>query len=111
MALINCPECGKQISDKAASCPDCGYPLQKSTIGNNRQLNVNNIEAEVKRLIDAGEVISAVKYYKDNMNCGLKEAKDKVDSLRGITPSANKGGCASIVLILILISGVLVYII
>jgi hypothetical protein len=109
MALINCPECGKQISNLATFCPDCGYPLQKSTISNNRQLN--DIETEVKRLIASGEVISAVKYYKDNMNCGLKEAKDKVDSLRGITPSVNKGGCASIILIFILITSVLVYII
>ena len=27
MALINCKECGKQISDKAASCPHCGAPV------------------------------------------------------------------------------------
>lgn len=27
MALINCPECGKEISDKAKSCPNCGYEL------------------------------------------------------------------------------------
>lgn len=27
MALINCPECGKEISDKAASCPNCGNPM------------------------------------------------------------------------------------
>ena len=27
MALINCPECGKQVSDRAASCPDCGCPI------------------------------------------------------------------------------------
>lgn len=27
MALINCPECGKEISDKAKACPHCGYPL------------------------------------------------------------------------------------
>lgn len=27
MALIKCPECGKEISDKAHFCPDCGYPL------------------------------------------------------------------------------------
>lgn len=27
MALINCPECGKEISDKAAACPHCGYPI------------------------------------------------------------------------------------
>lgn len=28
MALIKCPECGKQISDQAHFCPDCGYPLR-----------------------------------------------------------------------------------
>ena len=27
MALIKCPECGNQISDKATSCPHCGYPI------------------------------------------------------------------------------------
>ncbi len=27
MALINCPECGKEISDQAVSCPNCGTPL------------------------------------------------------------------------------------
>lgn len=27
MALINCPECGTEISDKAAACIKCGYPL------------------------------------------------------------------------------------
>lgn len=33
MALINCPECNKQVSDKAPACPHCGYTeakLQKS---------------------------------------------------------------------------------
>ena len=30
MAMINCPECGKQVSDKAASCPNCGNPLHKT---------------------------------------------------------------------------------
>ena len=27
MALIKCPECGKEISDKAISCPNCGCPI------------------------------------------------------------------------------------
>lgn len=27
MALIKCPECGKQISDKSKQCVNCGYPL------------------------------------------------------------------------------------
>lgn len=27
MPLINCPECGKQVSNKAPTCPNCGFPL------------------------------------------------------------------------------------
>lgn len=32
MALIKCPECGKEISDKALACPGCGYPINEETI-------------------------------------------------------------------------------
>jgi len=28
VALINCPECHREISDKAESCPHCGFPLE-----------------------------------------------------------------------------------
>lgn len=28
MGLTNCPECGKEISDMAASCPNCGRPMR-----------------------------------------------------------------------------------
>lgn len=26
--LIQCPECESKVSDKAVSCPHCGFPLQ-----------------------------------------------------------------------------------
>ena len=29
MALIKCPECKKEISDKASCCPDCGCPAEE----------------------------------------------------------------------------------
>lgn len=32
MALINCPECNREISDKAGACPNCGLPLEKERI-------------------------------------------------------------------------------
>lgn len=32
MALIKCPECGKEISDKAASCPNCGFPITQGNV-------------------------------------------------------------------------------
>lgn len=28
MALINCPECGKEISDKSNYCIHCGFPIK-----------------------------------------------------------------------------------
>lgn len=31
MALVSCPECDKEVSDKAMSCPSCGFPI--SSIG------------------------------------------------------------------------------
>jgi len=30
MAIIKCPECNKDVSDKAASCPNCGNPINCS---------------------------------------------------------------------------------
>ena len=32
MALIKCSECGKDISDKATSCPACGNPLHSQVV-------------------------------------------------------------------------------
>ena len=32
MALIKCPECDLQVSDKAITCPHCGYPLDTKVI-------------------------------------------------------------------------------
>lgn len=41
MALIKCPECGKEISDAAISCPNCGTPIsQRATVQIN-QPNMN----------------------------------------------------------------------
>lgn len=30
MALIKCPECGREISDKALACPSCGMPISQT---------------------------------------------------------------------------------
>ena len=32
MALIKCPECGKEISNQAISCPNCGYVVNQDKI-------------------------------------------------------------------------------
>lgn len=30
MALINCQDCGEQISEQADACPKCGRPTEKA---------------------------------------------------------------------------------
>lgn len=32
MALIKCPECGSQMSDRAWSCPTCAAPNKKARL-------------------------------------------------------------------------------
>jgi len=34
MTLTKCPECEKQVSDKAPQCPNCGYPVSNNTDDN-----------------------------------------------------------------------------
>ena len=29
MALMNCPECNKEISDTVRTCPNCGYKIKR----------------------------------------------------------------------------------
>jgi hypothetical protein len=35
MALIKCPECGKEISDQAIKCPKCGCPINETHVNFN----------------------------------------------------------------------------
>lgn len=48
MALIYCPECKKQISNKAATCPNCGYPLNETLIDNTKY-NIILTDVKLKR--------------------------------------------------------------
>jgi hypothetical protein len=34
--IISCPECNKDVSDKAVSCPNCGYPISQINTQNNK---------------------------------------------------------------------------
>jgi len=31
MAIIKCPECNNKVSDKANTCPNCAYPINKTS--------------------------------------------------------------------------------
>lgn len=46
MALVKCPECGKEISDKARKCPHCGYPLNEEKQKSNEGDTVVEIQSD-----------------------------------------------------------------
>lgn len=51
MALISCPECGKQISETTPSCPHCGYLLSSAV---QQQAPAPTKIADVKKNIPVG---------------------------------------------------------
>ena len=102
MALINCPECGKQISDKAEACPYCGLPSSYFVINKKEEAssvdykNLSNIlisfDSDYKKLCPwsdasfSGEpwpedmtdaVVEVLESQKDNREQRRKERKDR----------------------------------
>ncbi|MGD2136483.1 MAG: zinc ribbon domain-containing protein [Gemmatimonadales bacterium] len=43
MALIDCPECGIEISDRAQFCPRCGLPLARARPGGRHERGTLNV--------------------------------------------------------------------
>ena len=65
MALIKCPECGSEVSDKAETCPKCGISIQKAVVKkSHKKLIIISIIVAVVLLIVIGGV--AVWYLKEN---------------------------------------------
>ena len=66
MALITCPECGGNLSDKAASCPHCGCPKIEFQKNHNILSDIKNDINYVCNLNDFEIVNGVLKQYKGN---------------------------------------------
>lgn len=67
MALIKCPECGREISDKSHHCIYCGYPLEEMTKENEVTSSKNDGGHPVEEMAKENEVTSSKnegRYYK-----------------------------------------------
>ena len=61
MALVVCPECGKQVSDQAEACPNCGYPISKYIEEQKRWTKVSTKKAQKAEAVAAAEKAKAEK--------------------------------------------------
>lgn len=83
MALIRCPECGKEISDKAKACIYCGYPIEELYAGVdmnsgsddiNRQ-KIDNYSACADDFRIKGKYDEALEFYLKAANLGSAYAQ------------------------------------
>lgn len=82
MALIICPECGKEISDKCEVCIHCGYPLI------NTKCNINGIIYDFKEELPIAlqekreDYISAIGKIRRKTSLTLVDGSNLVDIIR-----------------------------
>jgi ribosomal protein L7/L12 len=82
MALIKCPECAHDVSDQAASCPRCGFPIQPTNGTTPAPAGAPELDALVRRTLTEKGKIAAIKFYRDRKpGVGLAEAKNYVERL------------------------------
>ena len=67
MALIKCPECGKEISSLAETCPNCAFPF---SFINQVKFNIISDEEALLQLdkIDDNSAVSVLKYLAEKGN-------------------------------------------
>lgn len=64
--MISCPECGKQISDRATSCPGCGCPISTAPVAAAPQENgdeLNKLLLLARRARESSDNKNAKRYY------------------------------------------------
>ena len=76
MALIICPECGREVSDKAKNCIHCGYPIQDE-LNRNGQLKQGK-KVVIAKLKNIDDQVAAVNIVMREIGLSFEKAKNLV---------------------------------
>lgn len=77
MALIKCPECGKEISNKSDKCIHCGYPFKKANM-----CVLNGKETDLSFLLDESySILYKVRDVIQLSNSSIDKVKPVVDKI------------------------------
>jgi len=91
MGLITCSECGKEISDRAASCPSCGNPL--SAVRSGGSFLTRNLSCTSTLGIGCGGLL--VVFFIMSLITGNRSSTDRSSTVDGSSnppPAEGKGG-------------------
>lgn len=83
MALIKCPECGKEISDRSKQCIHCGFPLESAS-----ETNENKLYQVVLTDYSARNKVLLIKRIREITGLGLADAKKLSESTPAVIKKA-----------------------
>lgn len=79
MALIKCPECGKEnVSDSAEMCPNCGCPINQKK---KKKLTKKSIVALVIIFLVIIIIVGGIVFLKNNKTLGEKAVENSLQKL------------------------------
>ena len=88
MALITCPECSREVSDQAAACPHCGYPLRTKLAPATPA--IGDADTRILQTLQIQGKIPAIKLCRElHPGMDLAEAKARVDALEAKLPATS----------------------
>lgn len=85
MALIICSECGKEFSNKAASCPNCGCPIEEII----KEESLDNSQEEVEIEETGSTASKAWAAIKTGANTISERQKEAIKCTKSIGPVQN----------------------
>lgn len=87
--LIKCPECGKEVSDKATQCIHCGYPLNTGAL---QETNYSDINRELNKKQNDTQIANEIPKYDSSKICPIcKESSWKYNKLTGLVECSKCG--------------------
>ena len=76
MALVKCPECGREVSSSAKACPGCGYPIGDIQV---QKEEAAAVEPDVEvALTESENAEKSDEKVEDGMNSTKKQGKKKM---------------------------------
>jgi len=93
MAMINCPECGKEVSDKAPVCINCGIPIALNIPQEQPPQPYQNNPIIVQVAQPTSSVMQCPKCYSSNITFQREQTGNVGGSLSSYRFRDNRKGC------------------
>lgn len=84
MALIQCPECQKEISDQAKFCPNCGYKLNAMSVEDKNKIKkiIFSIIGIIVAIILIVVIYDACTVSTDELREDLRKSKQELEDIQ-----------------------------